>query len=394
MWKFLTRTIFLLSLVSLFTDIASEMLYPVMPLFLRSIAFTAVLIGILEGVAEAIAGLSKGYFGKLSDAKRIRMPFVRLGYSMSAISKPMMAVFTYPWWIFIARAMDRLGKGVRTGARDALLSDESKPEDKGKVFGFHRALDTLGAVLGPAIALVYLNYHPGEYVTLFIIAFFPGIISIAITFFIKEKKEKPVEKNISYSLFSFLKYWKESPGDYRKLVAGLLAFTLFNSSDLFLLLMLKQSGLDDTAVIGTYILYNLVYAITSFPMGSLGDKIGLRKTFIIGLILFFITYGGMALTNDKIIFYLLFVVYGIYAAATEGISKAWISNIVSRDTTATAIGTYTAFNSIFTMFASFIAGIVWNQVNPNAVFIMSASGCFLVIIYFIFYYKKVNLISA
>jgi MFS family permease len=385
MWKFLTRTILLLSLVSLFTDIASEMLYPIMPLFLRSIAFTAVLIGILEGLAEAVSGLSKGYFGKLSDAKKIRMPFVRLGYSMSAISKPMMALFAYPWWIFIARSMDRLGKGIRTGARDALLSDESSPENKGKVFGFHRALDTLGAVLGPAIALVFLNFYPEQYKTLFLIAFIPGVISIGLTFLIKEKKTETVKKKINYSFFSFLKYWKESPGDYRKLVRGLLTF---NSSDLFLLLMLKQMGLSDTAVISTYILYNLVYALSSFPMGSLGDKIGLRKTFIIGLVLFVITYGGMAVTNEKYIFYLLFIIYGIYAAATEGISKAWISNIVSRDTTATAIGTYTAFNSIFTMLASLIAGLVWNQVNPKAVFIMSAAGCFLVIIYFIFFFKK------
>src|SRR5580765_3029673 len=166
--KILTRTVWVLSLVSLFTDIASEMLYPVMPMYLREIGFSMLLIGILEGVAEATAGLSKSYFGKLSDLSGRRVPFVRLGYLLSALSKPMMAVYAYPIWIFFARTMDRFGKGIRTGARDAILSDEAPPETKGSVFGFHRGMDTLGAVLGPASALIYLYYFPGSYKTLFV----------------------------------------------------------------------------------------------------------------------------------------------------------------------------------------------------------------------------------
>ncbi|MDQ6890948.1 MAG: MFS transporter, partial [Bacteroidota bacterium] len=165
--KIITRTIWILSLVSLFTDMASEMLYPIMPVFLRSIGFSFLLIGVLEGFAEAVAGLSKGYFGKKSDGLGKRLPFVQLGYGLSAISKPMMAAFVYPLWIFFVRTVDRLGKGIRTGARDAMLSDECTKENKGKVFGFHRSLDTMGAVLGPAIALAYLYYHPGNYKTLF-----------------------------------------------------------------------------------------------------------------------------------------------------------------------------------------------------------------------------------
>src|SRR6187455_2659971 len=154
--RVITRTIWILSLVSLFTDIASEMLYPVMPIYLKSIGFSIVLIGILEGVAEAIAGFSKGYFGKLSDNSGKRVPFVQIGYALSALSKPMMAFFIYPVWIFFARTIDRLGKGIRTGARDAILSDEATPSTKGKVFGFHRSMDTMGAVMGPSLALVYL----------------------------------------------------------------------------------------------------------------------------------------------------------------------------------------------------------------------------------------------
>ena len=142
---------------------ASEMLYPIMPIYLKTIGFSIVLIGLLEGLAEATAGLSKGYFGKLSDSTGKRVPFVQLGYTLSALSKPMMAMFAFPLWVFLSRTMDRFGKGIRTGARDALLSDEATPETKGKIFGFHRSLDTIGAVLGPLLALLYLYKHPSDY---------------------------------------------------------------------------------------------------------------------------------------------------------------------------------------------------------------------------------------
>ncbi|WP_309613089.1 MFS transporter, partial [Flavobacterium sp.] len=163
--KVITRTVWILSIVSLFTDTASEMLYPIMPIYLKTIGFSIVLIGVLEGFAEALAGLSKGYFGQLSDNSGKRVPFVQLGYALSTISKPMMAVFTFPFWIFFARAIDRFGKGIRTGARDAILSDEATPKTKGKIFGFHRSMDTIGAVIGPTLALVYLYFYPQDYKT-------------------------------------------------------------------------------------------------------------------------------------------------------------------------------------------------------------------------------------
>lgn len=286
--KIITRTIWILSLVSLFTDMASEMLYPIMPVFLRSIGFSFLLIGVLEGFAEAVAGLSKGYFGKKSDSMGKRLPFVQLGYGLSAISKPMMAAFVYPLWIFFSRTVDRLGKGLRTGARDAMLSDECSKENKGKVFGFHRCLDTMGAVLGPAIALAYLYYHPENYKTLFIIAFFPGAFAILFTLFIKEKKLKinPDLKKDKWSFFAIFSYWKNSPPEYKRLLIGLLLFATFNSSDVFLLLRMKESGLSDTAVIGVYIFYNLIFALLAYPVGILADKLGLKRIFLIGLFVF------------------------------------------------------------------------------------------------------------
>jgi MFS family permease len=383
--KTITRTVWILSFVSLFTDMASEMLYPVMPLYLKSIGFSIVFIGILEGVVEATAGFSKGYFGKLSDTTGKRLPFVQWGYALSALSKPLMAVFIAPIWVFFVRTLDRIGKGIRTGARDAVLSDEATPETKGRVFGFHRSMDTLGAVLGPLFALIYLQYHPEDYKTLFIIAFAPGLLAVACTFLMKDKNTVPKIFDTKISFFSFIQYWKLSPDLYRKLVMGLLVFALFNSSDIFLLLKSKEVGVNDSNVISIYIFYNLVYVLFALPLGILADKIGLKKVFIVGLFIFVLVYAGMAYATLPYQFYIIFFLYGVYAAATEGISKAWISNISAKEDTATAIGTYTAFQSICTMLASSLAGFIWYKFGSNATFLLTAIMAFLVVLYIAFF---------
>ncbi|MCW3102767.1 MAG: transporter [Bacteroidetes bacterium] len=326
--KIFTRTIWMLSFISLFNDIGSEILIPVMPIYLKTIGFTALWIGVLEGIAEAIAGISKGYFGKLSDERGRRLPFVQWGYALSALSKPLMALFAYPAWVLLIRTGDRLGKGLRTGARDAMLSDECSKENKGKVFGLHRAMDTVGAAIGPVLAILFLYYYPGEYKTLFLLTFIPGAAVVALTFFIKEKKLAPVVNLKKGNFFSFFLYWKVAPAEFKKLVTGLLLFTLFNSSDVFLLLMAKSAGMDDLHVIGVYVFYNLVYALFAYPLGSVADRIGMKKMFIAGLMLFVIVYTGMAFLQNEWMMYVLFFIYGIYAAATDGVSKAWIANTV------------------------------------------------------------------
>lgn len=388
--KIITRTVWILSIVSLLTDMASEMLYPIMPIYLKSIGFSIVLIGILEGVAEATAGLSKGYFGKLSDISGRRVPFVQIGYAFSTISKPMMAIFTFPLWIFFARTIDRFGKGIRTGARDAILSDEATPETKGKVFGFHRSMDTLGAVIGPSLALLYLYYYPQDYKTLFFIAFIPGMFAVLSSFYLKDNKVNENKPKVKTPFFSFLNYWKASSVEYRKVVIGLLLFTLFNSSDIFLLLQAKQAGLDDTMVIGVYIFYNLIYAMFAFPIGILADNVGLKTIFIIGLALFAAVYFGMAINTNLYIFFGLFFLYGIYASATEGISKAWISNVTYKKDTATAIGTFSGLQSICSMLASSLTGLIWFQFGAKTAFITTATVTLLVIVYFLTIPKSKN----
>lgn len=386
--KTFTRTVWILSFVSLFTDMASEMLYPILPVYLKSIGFSVVLIGVLEGIAEATAGLSKGYFGKMSDNTGKRVPFVQIGYALSTISKPMMAIFNYPLWIFFARTTDRLGKGIRTAARDAILSDEATKETKGKVFGLHRTMDTFGAVLGPLLALLYLYFYPEDYVNLFFIAFIPGLLSVATSFLLKDKRKDVKASHEKVGLLAFMKYWKDSPSEYRKLLIGLLAFTLFNSSDVFLLLKAKESGLSDTMVVGVYIFYNLIYALFALPAGIFADKFSLKSVYVFGLLIFTTVYFGMSYSNNIYLTFSMFFLYGIYSASTEGISKAWISNIADKKDTATAIGLYTGLQSVFTMLASSVTGLVWYKYGGLQAFMVTSIMSVIIAVYFMVYVKK------
>jgi MFS family permease len=379
--RIITRTVWILSTVSLFADIASEMLYPVIPVYLKQIGFTVLWIGVLEGLANFTAGISKGYFGKLSDEKGVRLPFIKLGYFLSSISKPMMAIFTVPIWIFFARAIDRLGKGIRTSARDALLSQEATKETKARVFGFHRGMDTVGATLGPALAFLFLLFYPGQYKLIFYIAFVPGIISVLLIFLLKEKKQ-PVSTMRRGNFFAFFKYWNIASPEYKKLIIGLLFFALVNSSDIFLLLKTKEVTGSDSTTILAYIFYNLVFALGSYPLGILGDRFSFKKVFVGGLFVFAIVYAGFALTKSTVVIFTLFFLYGIYAAATEGIIKAWITNIAHDANTATAVGFYTSCESVCALLASTMAGFLWNVSGSTVTFMVTAASALGISFYF------------
>lgn len=397
--RIITRTVLILSFVSLFADVASEMLYPIIPIYLDEIGFSILGIGILEGFVNFAAGISKGYFGKLSDEKGARLPFVKLGYSLSAISKPLIGFFTAAVWIFFVRTLDRLGKGVRVAAKDALLSQEATKKTKARVFGFNRSLDTAGATIGPVIALIFLLYYPKDYMTLFYLAFIPGIISVLLLFLLKEKKQKAstLEKG---DFFTFFKYWKIATPEYKKLVIGLLVFALFNSSDLFLILKTKEvigkgtieifntSFDSDTITIAAYVVYNLVWALGSYPLGVLADKIGFKKLFLIGLLLFAITYAGFAFDPSITTIFILFGIYGAFSAATDGVSKAWITNIAHDKNTATAVGFYTSCQSICTLAASTLAGLIWSSLGSSYTFGVTGLIAFCVAIYFMLSFRK------
>lgn len=385
--KIINRTVLLLSLVSFFADIASEMLYPVVPIYLKEIGFSVLLIGVLEGLAEFTAGLSKGYFGKKSDERGLRIPFIKSGYLMSALSKPMMGMLAIPLWIFAARTLDRLGKGVRTAARDALLAQNATPETRARVFGFHRSIDTAGAVLGPVIALAFLYFLPANYRLLFFMALIPGLLSVALVFFIREQPQRPLASG-RRGFFSYFGYWRESTPAYKKLVVGLLLFALVNSSDVFLLLKTKEVTGSDTTTLLVYIFYNLVYAAAAYPLGMLADRWGFRKVFLTGLLLFAVVYALLGIASQTVLIFAGLFIYGIYAAATESIAKAWITNSTADGQTGTAIGFYTSCQSICSLLASIIAGLVWTSFNSRILFLGTAITTMAIAVYFLLVNNK------
>jgi MFS family permease len=380
-------------LVSLFADVASEMLYPVVPVYLKEVGFSVLLIGVLEGVVNFVAGLTKGYFGKRSDEAGLRLPYVKSGYLLSAVSKPMMAFFSFPLWVFFARTLDRLGKGLRTAARDALLSQNATPQTKARVFGFHRSMDTLGAAIGPVVALWLLSLFPKDYTRIFYIAFIPGLLSVLLIFLLKEKRQ-PVSTLGKGGFFSFFGYWKRASPDYKKLVVGLLLFALFNSADVFLLLKTKEVTGSDTLTIGAYILYNGVFALSSYPLGALADRIGIRAVFVSGLIVFAAVYAlfGWASSTEAVFF--AFTLYGLYAAATEGVAKAWITNTAHHHNTATAVGFYTSCQSICTLLASVAAGALWTAYGSQTSFFVTAVAASLTALYFLLVFRRRSYSSA
>ncbi len=383
--KVLTRTVILLSTVSLFNDIGSEMILPILPVYLSSIGFVALYIGILEGLAEAVSGFSKAYFGKVSDNFHNRVGFVRLGYAMSAVGKSMMAIFTFPFWVLLSRTLDRLGKGVRTGARDALLADESQSQHRGKIFGFNKAMDTAGAAIGTFIAIIYLYFFPTDYKTLFFIAFIPALIAVGITWIVKENKKIDVEKKTTPGIFSSFGYWKKASPIYKKLVIGFLLFALFNSSDAFIILIGKHNGLSDTIVLSAYIFYNIVFALLAFPFGHLADKIGIKFTTLIGIVFFCIAYFIFPKTNSTVFYFIAFFIYAFYAATSDGISKAWISKNCNTDEKATALGFYSGMQSLVILSANILAGLLWTKFSPEVLFYTSTLGSVVVALYFLLF---------
>lgn len=387
----ITRAIWILSLVSLFNDIASELLYPVLPAYLKSFGFSFVLIGMLEGLAEITAGLTKGYFGNLSDSSGNRIAFVRGGYFLSAVAKLMLAVSSSIGFVFSARMGDRLGKGLRTAARDAMLADESDSKTRASVFGFHRSMDTVGAAIGPVIAIVYLYFHPGEYMHLFWIAAIPGMIVVSLTFILKEKPRPDFVKPIARpGFFSFIHYWSKSTPGFKYLMWLLLGFSVLNSADIFLLLAIKDKGYTDIQMIGFYVFYNLVYALMAYPIGRWADKWGKRKVLIAGMLLFALVYGSIGLVNNLYIIISLFFLYGIYAACFESTAKALISNNCDYSDKATALGFYSAFSSLSLLVASTWTGWVIHLSGFNTAFLITAVGAVLLIVSL---FKKINTIK-
>jgi MFS family permease len=285
--------------------------------------------------------------------------------------------------VIFSRIADRIGKGIRTAPRDALLASYANG-NTGAVFGFHRGMDTLGAVAGPLVALLLLYFFPGKYSWIYLFAIVPSLFAIGFTFVVKDAKASV--KNSKKKVYREL--WKSAPKEYKVLLITLTLFSLVNSSDVFLILKSKQIAHSDIIAILGYVFYNLVYAFASYPVGILADKFGKRNIFIIGLIIFSAVYFGFAMNEDHIIVWLLFAFYGIYASSTEGVSKAWVSDLVPDQFRGSAIGLLTALSSFAVMFGSILTGVLWDKFGAQLPFLFSAFISFFIAITLFLFRKR------
>jgi MFS family permease len=367
----ISRNVFVLGLVSFAADISSEMLYPVLPLFLTTtLGVPVALVGVIEGIAEGTAGVSKVPAGWLSDRLPERRPLVAAGYGLAALGKLLLALsFVWPQAL-LARFTDRLGKGVRTSPRDALLADSSMPEQRGRAFGFHRAMDTMGAVLGPLIGLAMVATIGENHLRpIFLVAVIPAVLSVLLVALAREHRHRVVRQAGERRGLDL----SGAPSGYWLMLAVSLLFAFGNSSDAFLLLRAKNLGLGIDAVILAYVLYNIAYAALAFPAGILADRIRPRWVLVAGYIVFGLVYLGFALDHGSALVWLLFPAYGIPLAMTEGVSKALVSNLVPGDRRGAFLGLHATTIGLTAVVASVLAGVLWDQVGPAAPFALGAA---------------------
>ena len=389
MFKNITRGVWILSIISLLNDISSEMLYPVIPLYLKQIGYGTLLIGILEGIAECISGMTKIYVGSVSDTFQRRTPFIQWGYFLSMLSRPIIGLSSFVGLIFLGRSMDKIGKGIRTSSRDALLADESTLQTRAEVFGFHRSMDTIGAVVGPLIAIIFLHFYPGNYQAIFLITILPGLFVLLFTFQLKDKNTERVLSQ-KVSLKEHFSYYREAPKSYLSFLYIMLIFTFVNSSDIFLLLKAKESGMSESGVLTLYMCFNLVFALFAFPVGKLADRFGKIQMLIIGLCVYGISYLAFAFTSNSWVIVGAFIFYGLFYAFTQGIIKVLFSEKVDAHKKSSAIGLYDGLNSFCLLIANAVAGFVWYRFGSAYMLTYSGGISLLIAIYFLCLYPKKN----
>ncbi len=369
MFRKIPFNVWILGFVSFFNDIASEMIYPLVPIFLTSVLNAPVTtVGLIEGVAEGMSNIVKFFSGYFSDKVHSRKPFVVAGYSLGAVSKLLIGL-AYSWpFVLFARFIDRLGKGVRTSARDSMLLQNTTKDNKGMIFGFHRAMDSAGAIVGPLLALVLLYFLKDDIRLVFLLAFIPGVIGvILLLLFVKEKKVADGGKK-----FQFHFKWKELNPNFKFFLLILVIFSLGNSSDAFLILRAKDLGLSTLLVTLAYVLYNIVQAAVATPAGSLADRIGKRKVFAGGLLIFSAVYFAFGLISSSFWIWFLFPIYGLYIAFTDGVSKAYISEFMDERESGTYFGIYQTALGFATFFASFAGGYLWDKFGASSTFYFGA----------------------
>lgn len=375
----LSQPVFVLGLVSFFTDLSTEMIYPILPLFLaNTLGASTAFIGLIEGIAESTASLLKVFSGWLSDRLGKRKELIFAGYGLSTIMKPFLAFATAGWQVLGLRFMDRLGKGIRGAPRDAMIADVTEPSERGRAFGYHRAMDTLGAIFGPALSFALLPFFDSNYRPIFLLSAVPAFIAVAvIVFFVKEKRPQRITeleetKNIRPSV-SF----KGLTGDFVILLVIIGVFTLGNSSDAFLILRSQNIGVTASHIPLLWLFFNLIYTLVSIPAGKWSDRGGRRKVIITGFMIYALSYAGFAFASRWWQAWVLFGLYGFYYGMTEGVIRAYISDIVPASVRATSFGVYNFVTGVLLFPANLITGLIWKMAGPSAAL---GIGAFLAIV--------------
>lgn len=374
----LTRTVWALGAVSLLTDLASDMIFPLLPAFLVGVlGASATSLGLIEGVAEGTSSVLKLVSGRISDRAARRKGLVVFGYGLSSLAKPLIALATAPWHVLAVRFADRVGKGLRSAPRDAMLAAESTPATRGRVFGLHRAMDTAGAMLGPVAALAVLALAPENYRLVFALAAVPALLSVVIL--VAFVRERPgAATSAPAALRPALRGLRGALGvPFWKVLAVVLVFTLGNSSDAFPLLRAQQLGVAPALLPLLWLAFNAVYAAVAWFGGRWSDRAGRRRVLVAGFVLYAACYAAFALAGSAWAAWAAFGLYGLYYGLTEGVLRALIGDVVPAALRGTAYGVYYAAVGVLALLASVLAGALWDHVTPAAPFWLGAATALL-----------------
>jgi len=369
----LSRNIYVVSVVSFFQDTASEILYPVLPFFVTSVlGAPPAVLGLIEGLADGAASAMKAVSGRLADLRH-RRPLVASGYGTSAFGKLLLALAGGWPLVLVARFTDRVGKGLRGPPRDAIIADDTTSANRGRAFGFHRAADTAGAVCGPLIGLGLYELVGQEFQPLLWIALVPALISVAFVFVIRERPHPRGPAEPGWSL-------ERLPRRYWRVIGFLALFAIVNFPDSLLLLRAKDLGLGFAGVVFVYVVYNVSYAALSYPAGVVSDRLNRRVVFGAGLGCFSVAYLGFGLTSTPVWLWLLFPVYGAYTALTDGVSRAWVADLVPGDQRGTALGLHAAVSGVGLLIAGVWAGLAWRDTGHGPFVVSGATAAGLAVV--------------